>query len=189
MFIFSFKTSKLKLAAGLLAVAVSVSLIVSGALHPASPTLAPGGINLEAQDGLQRLAFLKQFGWEVAQEPVEVGEIIIPVEFNAVYQSYNELQLEQGFDLTAHGGKRVKRWTYTVTNYPGYDKTSDCIHANILVCDGVVIGGDICSVELGGFMHGFAMQSMPETATQGHTEVPVTEQTTASEATMSADGD
>lgn len=186
MFIFSFKTSKLKLAAALLAVAVTVSLLVSSALNAASPALAPRGINLAAQDSRQRLDFLAQFGWEVNEDPIEVGEIIIPQEFNAVYRSYNELQLEQGFDLAAYSGKRVKRWTYTVTNYPGYDETTDCIHANILVCDGAVIGGDICNVELGGFMHGFAMQSMPET-TREQTDEPETAQTTEQAASDNGD--
>lgn len=178
MFIFSFKTSKAKLAAGALAVAVAVSLLVSAAVRPVSPVFAQQGINLAADDNRRRIDFLRQFGWSVREEPTEVSEVIIPPEFNAVYQAYNELQIEQGFDLTPYGGKRVKRWTYTVTNYPGYDETSDCIHANILVCDGIVIGGDICSVELGGFMHGFEMQSIPETtAAQPQTTQMAAEET------------
>ncbi len=165
MFICSFKTTKLRLAAGFLVVIAAVGLVVSYAVHSAAPAIATGGINLAAEDNQQRIAFLHQFGWEVREDPAEVAEIIIPMEFNAVYESYNKLQMEQGFDLKNFGGKRVKRWTYTVTNYPGYDEDSECIHANILVCDGKVIGGDVCSVELSGFMHGFKMQSMPEVVT------------------------
>lgn len=175
MFICSFKTTKVKLAAGLLVAVAAVGLVVSGVVRSANPAVATaGGINLTAENSQQRVEFLHQFGWEVREDPVEVAEIIIPMEFNAVYESYNKLQVEQGFNLKDFGGKRVKRWTYTVTNYPGYDVDSDCIHANILVCDGKIIGGDICSVELNGFMHGFDMQSMPET-TMG-TTVPETTQ-------------
>ena len=31
----------------------------------------------------------------------------------------------------------------------------DVIELNMLILDGMVIGGDVCSTELGGFMHGF----------------------------------
>ena len=88
------------------------------------------------------------------EEPLEVKEIIIPAEFDDVYEKYNDIQKEQGFDLTAYCSKRVKKWTYKVTNYPNYEG-SDCIRATLLVFDGKVIGGDVCSVELDGFMHGF----------------------------------
>ena len=57
--------------------------------------------------------------------------------------------------MTEFAGERAKCWTYTVKNYEGYEN-QECIHANILVYDGKVIGGDICSVELDGFMHGFS---------------------------------
>ena len=81
--------------------------------------------------------------------------LIIPPEFDEVYEKYNAIQKEQGFDLTKYQGKRVKRWTYAIKNYPGYAADSGCIHANLLVYEGQVIGGDVCSVELNGFMHGF----------------------------------
>ena len=183
MFICSFKTSKVKLAAGFFVAVAAVCLLVSTAVRTASPAIAPGGINLAAEDSRQRIDFLKQFGWEVREDPLEVSEIIIPMEFNAVYQSYNELQLKQGFDLTAYGGKRVKRWTYAVTNYPNYDETADCIHADILVCDGRVIGGDICSVELNGFMHGFEMQSAPETTVSSTAPAATTQEVTQADTT------
>lgn len=101
------------------------------------------------------MAFVSQYGWEVNEEPVEVQEVIIPQEFDDTYTAYNEIQKAQGFDLTVYAGLRAKRWTYTVENYTGYEN-KDCIHVNILVYDGLVIGGDVCSVELDGFMHGFS---------------------------------
>lgn len=51
------------------------------------------------------------------------------------------------------GGKTVKRYTYIIHNYP--DET-DQVRANLLVYDGKVIGGDICTLALDGFMHGFS---------------------------------
>ena len=53
---------------------------------------------------------LKQFGWEVEQEPVSIEEIVIPQQFNQVYERYNELQKTQGMDLTKYAGKTVKKW-------------------------------------------------------------------------------
>lgn len=102
----------------------------------------------------QVLSFISSFGWEVDEEPDEVREVIIPAEFDDVYENYNAIQLKQGYDLRNYAGERVKRWTYTVRNYPDYTDT-DCIKINVLVFDGEVIGGDVCSVRLDGFMHGF----------------------------------
>ena len=36
-----------------------------------------------------------------------------------------------------------------------YKGNKEYIKINVLVCDGKVIGGDVCSVKLDGFMHGF----------------------------------
>lgn len=99
-------------------------------------------------------SFISSWGWTVNEEPDEVREVTIPAEFDDTYTKYNEIQTAQGFDLSSLKGQRVKRWTYTVTNYPGYE-AEDCIKINILVYDGCVVGGDVCSVRLDGFMHGF----------------------------------
>ncbi len=99
-----------------------------------------------------RIDFLSQFGWEANSEPIEIKEVVIPEKFNSTYEKYNDIQKKQGMDLSKYRGKSCTRYTYQVINYkdaPGG------IRANILVYKDKVIGGDICSVELGGFMHGF----------------------------------
>jgi len=98
-----------------------------------------------------RLAFLAQFGWEVESTPVEEAEVTIPAEFDKVYQSYNELQKKQGFDLTKYHKKDVMRYTYRITNYPDY--TGEVL-VSILMHKNKVIGGDVCSSDAGGFIHG-----------------------------------
>ena len=98
-----------------------------------------------------RINFLRQFGWEVESQPVEEVEVTIPAEFDKIYQSYNELQKKQGFDLTKYLKKDVNRYTYKITNYPDY--TGD-VYANILVYKNKVIGGDVCSADANGFIHG-----------------------------------
>ncbi|MFZ2538016.1 MAG: DUF4830 domain-containing protein [Oscillospiraceae bacterium] len=107
------------------------------------------------ENNAQRIAYLKTFGWTVSEEALEICEVAIPAEFDDVYTVYNKLQKDQGFDLETYKGKRVKRFTYEVTNYP--NQTSD-VRANILVYKDKVIGGDVCSVKLDGFMHTLKIQ-------------------------------
>lgn len=154
MFVYSVKSSKIKviLLIALCTLATVAFLLASSMDNKAANK---GGISLKANNSEQRVAFLAQFGWEFAQDPVEVSEVIIPSEFDQTYEKYNEIQKDQGFDLETYKGMRVKRWTYEIKNYPGYSADTGCIRANILVYDGLVIGGDVCSVELSGFMHGF----------------------------------
>ena len=72
----------------------------------------------------------------------------IPDPFDEVYTQYNTLQKQQGFDLEPLAGKVCRQWVYEVTNYPAETP----VHANLLVYEDRVVGGDICSTELDGFM-------------------------------------
>ncbi len=154
MFVYSVKSGQIK--AGILAAFVLVTAVSLFILSRESQQTANmNELSLEAESHEDRMKFISQFGWEVDEEPVEVKEVIIPTELSDVYIAYNDIQKKQGFDLTAFAEKRVKCWTYNVKNYEGYEN-QDCIHANILVYDGKVIGGDICSVRIDGFMHGFS---------------------------------
>lgn len=118
-------------------------------------TQTSSGISLVATNEQERLAFISAFGWEVDTDSVEIQEIVIPDVFDDVYKNYNQIQLDQGFDLTKYAGQRIKRWTYVVKNYPDTSPEDDYIRLNLLISDGIIIGGDVCSVKLDGFMHGF----------------------------------
>lgn len=96
--------------------------------------------------------FLTQFGWEVEATPLEEVKINIPAEFDKVMNAYNELQRSQGLDLSRYKGRDVTRYTFRVTNYPDYDGT---VMANVIVYKGKVIGGDLCSSDVTGFITGF----------------------------------
>ncbi len=117
---------------------------------------AQAAAQTDGSDNQKRIAFLAQYGWEVEEEPAESKDVAIPMEFGDVYQKYNEIQLSQGYDLEAYRGKCVKQYSYTVTNYPG---VTDPVRANLLVYEGKIIGGDVCSLNLGGFMHGFSQKA------------------------------
>ena len=99
-----------------------------------------------------RVNFLRRFGWEVETEPCEAVNVTVPEVFDGIFEGYNKLQNEQGLDLSRYRRKTVTRYTYTVTNYPDYDGV---VYATLLVYRGRVIGGDICSAEADGFIHGF----------------------------------
>ena len=100
-----------------------------------------------------RVRFLSQFGYEVAEDPLETAEITIPEKFDKVYAGYNEIQKAQGLDLSKYRRKTVMRYTYEVKNYDGYN--GGRVLANVIVYRGRVIGGDICSANPQGFVHGF----------------------------------
>lgn len=92
---------------------------------------------------------LSEFGWEFEPKPAETAEIIIPAVYDEVFENYNELQKKAGLDLEPYMGKRATRYTYIITNYP--DESVN-VRGNVLVVDGVAVGGDVSTVELDGFM-------------------------------------
>lgn len=161
MFILSVKAHKLKLYLTLLA---SVLVIVSVVL------LAPVQTREEDQKRIvsvgkqvempnfkkivtneDRVAFLNSYGWEVDPTALKIQEVIIPAEFDAIYEKYNQLQINEGLDLKKYKGKSVKLYTYLVNNYE-YDGS---VYANLMVFKETVIGGDISSARQDGFVHGF----------------------------------
>ena len=101
-----------------------------------------------------RVAYLQSYGWEVSAEPLATEELLIPKEMDASYDDYLALQSGQGFDLSKYAGKRVKRYTYEITNYPTGETG---ILANLLIYKNTVIGGEVLSPQLDGFLHGLAM--------------------------------
>jgi len=156
MFVISVKASRLKWwivgGAGVLA---TLLLLCSVFHSPASLTTAAGTV-YPGETNVQRREFLAHFGWETSEDPIEIVEVLIPQTFDEIYTSYNDLQKSQGFDLTRYRGKRVKKWIYSITNYPG---ESSGVLATLLIRDGVIIGGDISSERADGFRHGFSQNS------------------------------
>ncbi len=110
----------------------------------------------EVTDNAGRIAFLSRFGWQVEEEPTEILEIVIPAEFDNVYEQYNQLQQQQGYDLTRWRGKTARRYTYRILNYPNAE---DEVFVNLIICQGQIIAGDVSSIALNGFMHGLIYES------------------------------
>lgn len=103
--------------------------------------------------------FLRQYGWEVKKETLVECEITIPKEFDKIMTQYNELQKEQGLNLEKYAKKTATRYTYEISNYPNYD---GIVYANVITFRGKVIGGDICTKDINGFVHTFYMPNASE---------------------------
>lgn len=163
MFVFSLKSKSIKyVGAAIAACAIlAVSLVAlpayetTGTAYVSAVTNAPvnfNGIKTE-QD---RLLFIHGFGIEVDPQPVEEFTTNIPKSFDSVYEEYNNIQKAQGLDLSKYKGKKVTRYTYSVTNYPKDTSGEPSqVYLNLIVYKKRVIGGDISSPDGGGFVRTF----------------------------------
>lgn len=135
-------------------IVMAVLILLTGRTESGSTSARP-----ELTDNSQRVEYLRSLGWEVDTEPVETLQFLLPEKLEEPYFSYNELQLSQGFDLTACLGKQVERYTYTVTNYP---ERPEGVQANLYICEDYPVAGDICCPGAGGFQTGL---TFPEEST------------------------
>ena len=88
---------------------------------------------------------VKEMGYDdFSEKPYEVVEFTIPTQFNNVWNNYNSLLKENGYDLSMYKGKKCKRYTYLIP--------SQNARANIIVYNGEIIGGDISGITLDGIM-------------------------------------
>ena len=139
---------------------VALGLVFAAAILLAGKEGAPKDPAAEALlTNEDRVAYLQSLGWEVEPEPVETLQFLLPESLEEPYVTYNQLQLEQGFDLSACCGKQVSRFTYHVTNYPDHPNG---VQLNLYVCENLPVAGDICSPGAGGFQAGLRF---PETET------------------------
>lgn len=154
MFVWSVKASTLKFIA-----VIAVSAAAVGALAIIMPrhefktetAVSSKQASKKVSDNDDIKEFLLSYGWE-AGELLDQAEVTIPSEFDSVYESYNTLQKKQDFDLSKYKRKTVDRYTYSITNYEGYKGT---VLADVIVYKNKIIGGDICSADVNGFVHGF----------------------------------
>ena len=109
MFVVSLSSKKLKIISLSVCCFIAVGLMVGIMLYKCSKTDVSNDnllVNNSASNIDEILAFISNFGWEIRSEPDEIREIIIPVEFDDVYNKYNEIQLSQGYDLREYSGER-----------------------------------------------------------------------------------
>ncbi|MBQ6816518.1 MAG: DUF4830 domain-containing protein, partial [Clostridia bacterium] len=104
--------------------------------------------SISGVDNNARINFIKSLGISVNEDVFEQKEILIPQQFNKVYENYNDTQIKAGFNLKNHLGKNAVVYRYVI-NSP---KELNNAFVNIIVLDGEIIGGDISSSELNGYM-------------------------------------
>ncbi len=157
MFIFTARLNRKRLAAGAAALILlcGAALAVSNSDSDVSVgTAASSSAPTKVKSNEDRIAYLESYGWQVSPEPISVEELLIPETFDESYEKYLALQQSQGFDLNEYCGKRVKRCTYEITNYPTGEPG---IQVSILIYKNKVVGGEVLSPQLNGFLHGLEM--------------------------------
>lgn len=107
--------------------------------HSAKPTSSNANIKCSTTE--ERVDYINSFGYKTDSRE-ESKEILIPSSFNDVYKKYNEIQKQQGFDLTKYKGKTAVLYTYNIINY----KDNDNVVVNLIVLNGQLIGADLCDV-------------------------------------------
>lgn len=147
MNIYTFKLTKKHIVAAILVVAALVALLI---------LLLPGkqaettGVTVTIKEPADCAEYLRQLGYETDSATAETRTVQIPKTFDAVYETYNQMQKDCGFDLRKYAGKRVELSTFHVTNWP----TGEEVLADVLVYKKKVIGGAIYTAAVDGFMQG-----------------------------------
>lgn len=156
MLIMTAKMPRRKLTWGVAAAALlcccAIALNFGQAVREVSASSLPSPKGMRSNQ--DRVDYLSAYGWQVSSDPIATQELLIPEEMDESYDEYLALQTDQGFDLKKYAGKRVKRYTYEVLNYPSGETG---VQANLLICKNTVVGGEILSPRLDGFLHGLAM--------------------------------
>jgi hypothetical protein len=157
MFVYSVRATTIKffgvICVALAALITLIAFVPTYVGDSTAQTLGSGEVSYDrVKTADDAAAFLKQFGWEVDTATAQTVEVNMPESFDKVFSGYNELQKRQGLDLSKYTGKTVTRYTFTVSNYTGTEGT---VYANVLVYRNRVIGGDLCSADVTGFVSGF----------------------------------
>ena len=143
------------LSAAAVVLAVAGAVVLAGCFaktpEPEPPQGIPGATDEE------RTAYLTDLGWEVEPTPLETLDLQLPEDLSRTWGDYAALQEGQGLPFAQYAGQAVRRYTYTVLNYPGIPKG---VQANLYVAQDCIIGGDIIATGQGGFQGGLAF---PET--------------------------
>ena len=150
MFIYSVRASTLKFFAIVLAtLALLVALVVMSSADAVPVSVEGVEVSYGGmKNNEDRVRFIESLGVKVKDEPVSEEKITAPEHMDRATGSYNEIQKEQGLDLSKYLGKRITHYAYEVENYD-YDGT---VHVNLLVYKNRIIGCDISSADGKGFV-------------------------------------
>ncbi|MCD8344184.1 MAG: DUF4830 domain-containing protein [Oscillospiraceae bacterium] len=128
---------------------VMAALVLVGVLLLAGAAGKRGGA-LSGGSEEARAEFLQRYGWQAETPALSEESVIIPREFSDVMEQYNDLQLSQGFDLRDYAGTELTVYSYRIEGFDGEEE----VIASLYVSGGKIVGGDVHSTVLDGFMVG-----------------------------------
>lgn len=141
MFIVTAKVPRKKMLAGAVTVLCCCLVIATAIIVTSSGRAVTTSTEVsKIRSNEDRIAYLNELGWEVSAQPVTTEELMIPETFDESYDDYLALQTRQGFDLTKYAGKRVKRYTYDITNHSDSEAG---VQAVLLIYKNKIIGGQL----------------------------------------------
>lgn len=107
MVIMTAKVSKRKMLLVLLLLVLAAAVLITCLKRADTPDTSQDTAEeiAEVATNEARVAFLEQFGWTVAEEPVQTQKVRVPEDPSEVFLRYNDLQLSQGYDLLSYSGK------------------------------------------------------------------------------------
>lgn len=155
MFVYHFRLRKGALAAGaaILVLTVALAIFLPGChREEAAPIVAA--------TEEQRQSFLTELGWSVSSVPIETLDLQLPQQWDGEWKDYVSLQTEQGLPFADYSGQQVRRYTYTVGNYPGVENG---VQINLYVCGEQLIGGDVISLGENEFQSGLLFPKQENT--------------------------
>ena len=126
---------------------VFFSLLLTGIVLAASAPPAPLG-SAHVRSIAEAEAFLNALGWECDLQQAEMKVSTLPTEFDDTFIAYNSIQLKQSCDLSKYAGKEITVYNIPITNY----ESTENVWATLIVFRSTVIGGDIHSATMDGFM-------------------------------------
>lgn len=146
MFVFSVKTSYKQLLSALACVAVIAVATVAALILPGQDAAVVGAVSQRVTGTEERIAYLRSLGYEAAGE--EVREVRLPDEPDEVLEQYNALLEQAGMSLSPYYGKRVRLYTYEVTNAAPEEPAT----AHLYVYRDRIIAGDVSANAADGTM-------------------------------------
>ena len=142
MFVCTVKASSIKFFAAILVSALLLVGIVSVVpVIDISGKTAVATLDYQNVSSIEeQIIFLTSLGYQVEPSPVFQNEVVIPEEFDSVYEEYNRIQNSQGLDLEKYKGKTVTRFSYLLVG------TEEPTYATMLIYRDKLIGGDITTM-------------------------------------------
>ena len=153
MNIYTFKLTKKHIVGANLVAAALVALLIL-AIPGGEETVQTGAaVTVKTQEDCVR--YLTELGYQLDAASGESKKVQIPKTFDAVYEAYNQMQRDCGFDLAKYAGKKVELTTFKVTNWP----EEETVLVDVLVYKNKVIGGAVYTAAVDGFMYGLQPMS------------------------------